>query len=242
MLFRPFLLLYRGRLIATLIFWLGGSLVVLFSHSGAQLFGWYFFPCFWTGAFLGGWWQNSRPFNREAYFLFTRPIPRSAVILRPLAIACFAIAVFAILPLGRRIFAPTHSARFYLGGVSIGLCGYTLAVSRRWLGLSSNLGLRILGGLFGLTLPLSICAGLFALPPDPLSPLFDSAFLRFLFLWTPSRSSGSHLPSIMGIVLHFAFAAGVLYGCWRMIQGIDELPEPSHSSVEEIIRAARARS
>ena len=242
MFLHPFLLLYRGRLILILILWLGWPPVVLFSHPGALFSGWYFFPCFWTGAFLGGWWQNSRPFNREAYFLFTRPIPRSAVILRPLAIACFAIAVFAILPLGWRIFAPTHSARFYLAGASIGLCGYTLAMSRRWLGLSPNRGLRILGGLFGLTLPLSICAGLFALPPDPLSLLFDSAFLRFLFLWTPSRSGGSYLPSIMGIVLHFACAAGVLYGCWRMIQGIDELPEPGHSSVEEVIRAARAGS
>ena len=101
MLVRPFLLLYRGRLIPTVILWLGAALVVLFSHSGAQIFGWYFFPCFWTGAFLGGWWQN----NTEVYFLFTRPIPRSAAVLRPLAIASFAIAVFALLPLGWRVFA-----------------------------------------------------------------------------------------------------------------------------------------
>jgi hypothetical protein len=238
MLVRPFLLLYRGRLILTLILWLGWSLVVLFSHSGAQFFGWHFFPCFWTGAFLGGWWQNKESFNTRVYFLFTRPILRSAVVLRPLAVASFAIAVFAALPL---LLATIHFACFYLAAVSSGLCGYALAVSRRWLELSPKPRLQILGGLVGATLILSISAGLFAIPPHPLSLLYDSAFFRFLFLWAPSGLGGSsYLPSIMGIALHFAFAAGVLNGCWHVVQHIELSGYPAHGELEEKLLALQA--
>jgi hypothetical protein len=241
MLVRPFLLLYRGRLILTLILWLGWSLVVLFSPSGGQFFGWHLFPCFWAGAFLGGWWQNSRSFNMEVCFLFTRPISRSAAVLRPLAIASFAIAVFAALPLGWRVPATIHFACFYLAAVSSGLCGYSLAVSRRWLELSPNEGPRILGSLVGVTLALSILAGLFALPPHPLSLLYDSTFFRFLFLWAPSELGGSsYLPSIMSIALHFAFAAGVLYGCWHVLQHIELSGYPARGELEEKFLALQA--
>ncbi len=240
MLLRPFLLLYRGRLILTLIFWLGWSLVVLFSPSGAQFFGWHFFPCFWTGAFLGGWWRNRGSFKTKVHFLFTRPIPRSAVVLRPLAIASLAIGVFAALPLGWRVFAPVHSARFFLAGVSIGLCGYALAASQRWLELSPNRDQQILGGIIGVTLALSIIVGLFALPPDPLSLLYDSAFLRFLFLWTPTRLGGSDLPSLIGIALHFGFAASVLYGCLHVLQHIELSGYSAREEFEEKLRALQA--
>ena len=219
---------------------MGAALVVLFSHSGAQIFGWYFFPCFWTGAFLGGWWQNSDPSTRGPIFYLRAQSPARQLVLRPLAIASFAIAVFALLPLGWRVFAPIHSARFYLAGVSIGLCGYTLAVSRRWFGLSPNRGLRILGGLFGLALVSSIGAGLFELSEDPL--LFDSAFLGFLFLWTPSRLGSSYLPSIMGIALHFGFAAGVLYGCWRVLQHIELSGYSAREKLGEKLLAMQAEN
>jgi len=240
MLVRPFLLLYRGRLILTLILWLGWSLVVLFSHSGAQFFGWHLFPCFWTGAFLGGWWQNRDSFNTKAYLLLTRPIPRSADVLRPLAIASFAIGLYAVLPLGWRDLATIHLACFYLAAVSSGLCGYALAVSQCWLGLSPKPRLQILGGLVGVTMLLSISAGLFALPPDPLSLLYDSAFFRFLFLWVPSRLGGSYLPSIMGIALHFGLAAVVLYSCWHVVQHIELSGYPAHGELEEKLLALQA--
>lgn len=240
MLVRPFLPLYRGRLILTLIFWMGWSLVVLFSPSGGRFFGWHFFPCFWTGAFLGGWWQSRGSFNTEAYFLCTRPIPRSAVVLRPLAIASFAIAVFAALPLRWRALATIHFAGFYLAAVSSGLCGYALAVSRRWLELSPKPRLQILSSLVGVTLSLSIIAGVFALPPHPLSLLYDSAFFRFLFLWAPSELGGSELPSIMGIALHFGFAAAVLHGCCRIVQHIELSGYPARGELEERFLALQA--
>lgn len=86
-------------------------------------------------------------------------------------------------------------------------------------------------------MPLSTCAGLFAKPPDPLTLLFDGAFLRFLFTWTPARLGDNYLPSIMGIALHFGFAAGILYGCWHVLQHIEL---SGYSALEEKVRALQA--
>ena len=192
--------------------------LLLFSETGSPLYGWYFVVCFWTGAFVGSVWPKSgSSVGVEIRFLFTRPIPRSAVILRPLAIASFATAVFAITPLGWRVLA-IDFVRFYLAAVSIGLCGYALAVSQRWLELSPNKGLRMLDGIVGLFLYLPVWLSFlqYLLPW-----LFNSAPVRLLLLWAPSRADLEYVPSTTGIALHFAFAAGVLYGCWRILQHIE---------------------
>lgn len=235
MLRHPFLLLVRKRLIATAVLSLVAPLAAVLSGHVRSLVGINFFLCFLIGGCLG--WTSPRNLAAETRFLFTRPVPRLAVLLRPLIVASFAVAIFplatfllllgwlCLLPPARsqlvglhpsplHLFATIHFVSAYLVSVSGGLCFYSLLMSPRWLTFSrKRLRSLIRFALIFLALP-----------------------FVFSVLWTP-RGVPAYLPLTFLVVCWFAFDAAVLYCCWRVI---DELPESDHSSVEEVIRAARA--
>ena len=211
-----------------------GAAAVLSGHV-RSLVGINFFLCILVGGCLG--WTSAKNRAAETRFLFTRPIPRLAVLLRPLIVASFAIAIFplatfllllgwlCLLPPARSqpaglypsplyVLARVHFASAYLVPVFGGLCVYTLLMSPRWLTFSP----KWLRSLIRFAL------------------LFFGLPFVFLVLWTPRGANPAYLQSTFLIVWLFAFAAEVLYCCWRVI---DELTESDHSSVEEAIRAAR---
>lgn len=98
MLWHPFLLLVRKRLIAIAILALGVPVAVVLSGDVRSLVviseAINLFLCILIGASLG--WTSAKTRAAETRFLFTRPIPRLAVLLRPLIVASFAIAVFPL--------------------------------------------------------------------------------------------------------------------------------------------------
>lgn len=265
MLFRPFLLLFRKRLITLAILSLAAAILVALTDLG-HIYIIFLTFYFWIGVFLG--LTPGRRRYAQTRFLFTRPIPRSAVLLRPLAVASFAIAVFPVAALfllfgclhlvhatvlGRPVamvalvpsasgvgpqpslvdlLATIHFARYYLATLSIGLCAYTVMASARWFELGPSKWLRSLI-VFPSFLMLLFIVSINGIAPSSLGTL--------LFLWPPIGAALNYLPSTSGIALHFAFAAGVIYGCWRVAQRIDELPQSDRSSaatqLEEAIRA-----
>jgi len=188
---------------------------------------------------MGGGWPLAIGDTR---FLLTRPIPRNSVLLRPLAIATAALAFIPalciLLLLGwlRLVHAPSlghlvallrlvpstyslgphpslfgllaasHFLRFYIAGFSIGLCSYSALTAHRWLNFSSNAKLRGLG-----VLPF---VAIFSAPL-----LFQStAFRSAVFLMPQKGQSLDIQPSILSTALHFAFAAAVIYGTWKLLR------------------------
>lgn len=241
MLFRPFLLLFRKRLIATAILSLVVAILaaVLSGHVG-RVVPINFFPCILIGGCLG--WTSAKNRAAETRFLFTRPIPRLAVLLRPLIVASFAIAVFPfatfllqlgclrLLPHARSQLVGPHPSPLdmlgtfafaYLAGVSVGLIAYALMASQRWLALSPK-WLRSLMGF---------------------SALFFVLAVVFLGVRRPGLAG---FGAIVGALAYWPiiFAAEVLYCCWRILRVIDEIPDRESSSaamrIEETIRAMQA--
>ena len=108
----------------------------------------------------------------------------------------------------------SHAWRFYLAAISIGLCTYSILYAQRWLSLSANKNLRLLG-----IAPLL----LFIFVPGILgSAAFGKgSILLVLLMWAPKASSLDFQPSLLSIALHFASAAAVLYGSWRLVQQAD---------------------
>jgi len=234
MLWHPFLLLFRKRLIATAVLSLLAPLAAVLSGRVPSLVGINLLLCIPIGTCLG--WTGAKNGAAETRFLFTRPIARLAVLLRPLTVASFAIAIFPLptfllrfgwlwlLPPARSQLVGLHPsplhvlatiASAYLVPVSGGLSVYTVLMSPRWLTFSRKWRRSLI--MFALFL--------FALP------------FVFSILWAP-RGVPDDLQLTLRIVWFFAFAAGALYCCWRVI---DELPaESDDRSVKELIRAARA--
>lgn len=192
-----------------------------------------------TGGWGGGW-----PLAiGDTRYLLTRPIPRNSVLLRPLAIATSALAFIPalciLLLLGwlRLVHAPSlgylvallrlvpstyslgphpslfgllaasHFLRFYIAGFSVGLCSYAAGTAQRWLSVSPNTKLR------GLS-PLPFVAIILA----PQLMIFTGAFGRAVLLLPQKGFSLDFQPSILSISLHFAFAAAVIYGTWKLLQ------------------------
>ena len=80
------------------------------------------------------------------------------------------------------------------------LCACTLLGSLRWFALSSSTTFKIIAALIPILLPLS----------GPMLGLFSKRALSACFL-IPTRGQGlTYLPSTLGIVTHFAFAAAWL--------------------------------
>jgi hypothetical protein len=100
--------------------------------------------------------------------------------------------------------AATHMGRFYLAGISIGLCVYVFLNSSRWLMQSRFVSLKILG-VFSSVFVFALA---FAL---------KFAWIRSLFFAPVHHSDVTYLPSELAIVLHFAFVAAYFYGTlWIM--------------------------
>jgi hypothetical protein len=110
-------------------------------------------------------------------------------------------------PTFRALTAAAHLGRFYLAGISVGLCIYVFLSSSRWLMQSRFTSLKIVG-------------------------LFSSVFLLLLFIlmriaWTRSllfipanHAALTYLPSQTAIALHFAFAAAWCYGTLRVARDL----------------------
>ncbi|MBB5063912.1 hypothetical protein [Granulicella mallensis] len=100
--------------------------------------------------------------------------------------------------------------RRYLAGISIGLCFYAVMASQRWLFISSNKKLRILG----------------AIPPAlvyfPAFSFFKQHYLATIIFLSVNRSAAlTYVPSTLGIALHFVFAAAIVFGCWRILHTVE---------------------
>ncbi len=271
MLLRPFLLLYRRRLI-----WVGICALVLvaavffltvgFSAScgcapdasdARALLNTCCILCLYTGMAMGfttglllGAGNTAAPAGGpvavgDTRFLLTRPLPRPRLLLEPLAIAGLAITLIpaaAILLVlgGVAVFRPSalhdlltvvrfipgtaqlglHPSlldilaaiqfwRLYAAAISVGLCGYAVMSAQRWAQLSRSSRVRKLA-----LLPLLL---LFGTPWIMIS----SDSLRTVVLLLPPRGILSYQPSLLGIALHLAFAAGVMAGCIRLTQRAD---------------------
>jgi len=187
----------------------------------------------------------------DTRFFLTRPVPRGNILFPPLLIATAALTIIPALcfllllgwlrlahapalahiaadmqlvpsvaalgshPTFLQIIATAPVYRHYLAAISIGLCAYSVMSAQRWLSLSPNKYLRrlILVPFLVLILgPLFILWTIFGDHPT----IFSS-----LLLWAPKGASLDYQPSILGIALHFAFVAAVLYGSWRLIQQAD---------------------
>lgn len=248
MLWHPFLLLVRKRLIATAILSLVAPLVAVSSGNFRSLGPINFLLGILVGGFLG--WNSAGNRAAATRFLFTRPIPRLAVLLRPLMVAAFALIVFRL---------PTF---LLLAGC---LC-LPAPVRSQFIGLPPS-PLQVLA-TFASSCLAGVLAGLIAYAVMAskrlivLSPKWLQSLIRFsalffvlpLLFWglRPPKQAGfgsivaalTYPPSALLIVWPFLFAAMVLYCCWRIVQGIDELPESDHSAVamrvNETIRAMRA--
>ena len=196
-------------------------------------------PGMGTGG-LGSGWPLAVGDTR---FLLTRPIPRNSVLLRPLAIATAALAFIPalciLLLLGwlRLVHAPSlgylaallelvpstyslgphpslfsllaasHFLRFYIAGFSVGLCSYSALTIHRWLNLSPNSKLRGLGML-----------PFIAFISGPGLLIGSGAFRSTVLLMPQKNSSLDFQPTILSIALHFAFAAAVVFGSWKLLQ------------------------
>jgi hypothetical protein len=99
--------------------------------------------------------------------------------------------------------------RRYLAAISTGLCMYALFAAQPFLLIAENNWLKVLGAL-------PVVIFLF-----PIMSLL-SRNVRSLLLLSASRGTSlDFVPSTAAIVLHFAFAAGIFYGCWRIVRGIE---------------------
>jgi hypothetical protein len=102
-----------------------------------------------------------------------------------------------------------NMGRRYLAAFSVGLSLYAFFAVQRWLVLSPDPRLRILGSLQFLVM--------FA----PAWHVVNSNVFVRIMLWSPRGSSLSYLPSNLDIMLHFVFAGSVLYGSWKLLQSVE---------------------
>lgn len=178
-------------------------------------------------------------------FLFTRPVSRATILLAPLAVATAAIAILPLfaylLLLGwlRLVHAPSllhllailqqlpaaaalgpHPRLFdlfsaiefprrYVASIALGLCSYTFMASQRWLMLSPNRKLQIFG-----MMPIVLFVPL-------LLRVSGEKVSRVVFMTAGRGAPLGHAPSTLLISLHFAFAAAVVFGCWRLLRTIE---------------------
>ncbi len=105
-----------------------------------------------------------------------------------------------------RVMEAFHIGRRIVASLSVGLSLYAVWASQRWLVLSSNVRLRVLG-----MLP-------FLLIYVPSLRIFSDRVLSAILLFIPKGASVSYLPSTLAIALHFVFAVAVLYGSWWLLQ------------------------
>jgi hypothetical protein len=207
------------------------------------------FLCFAIGLILGfpnGSTASAAASGRgEVSFLLTRPVVRQAVLLCPVAIAVIAMVLFPgmayLLLFGwlHLVHAPSlghvlaliellpsasglgpHPSlgavlgaidlpRRYLAAISVGLCGYALMVCQRWLILSPNKWVKLTGVVSSSSVVL-LC-----------QPFFGKRLGTGLLLTSRRGATLTYLPSTLGIALHFAFFAAVLYACWRVLRSAE---------------------
>ncbi|AEU38578.1 hypothetical protein [Granulicella mallensis] len=99
--------------------------------------------------------------------------------------------------------------RRYLASIALGLCGYTLTASQRWLMTSPNHKLRALGILPNLIGVLSLVRG----PAKRIS--------NAIFMVSGHNGPLNYAPSNLSIALHFVFAAAIVFGCWRLLRKVE---------------------
>ena len=99
--------------------------------------------------------------------------------------------------------------RRYLASIALGLCFYTVMASQRWLLLSPNSKLRILG-----VFPAFLVA-------FPIFRVLGKAIANAIFM-TPGRGTPlGYAPSTLSIALHFAFVAAIICGCLRLVYTVE---------------------
>jgi hypothetical protein len=108
--------------------------------------------------------------------------------------------------------------RRYAAAIALGLCSYTILASQRWLILSSNKHLKLLGIFPAVVLffPVVLFFLFFQV-----ARLFGGHLINFL-LMTPDRGAPlGFAPSTPTIALHYAFATAVVFGSWRLLRTIE---------------------
>jgi hypothetical protein len=104
--------------------------------------------------------------------------------------------------------AATHMGRFYLAGISVGLCVYIFLTSSRWLMQSRFISIKIVGLFSSVFVFLLIFALRFA-------------WMRSLLFSPPHYEAVTYLPSQFAIALHFAFALAWFYGTLRIMRDLE---------------------
>lgn len=102
-----------------------------------------------------------------------------------------------------------HLGRRFLAAFSVGLSIYVFFAAQRWLLLSSNPRLRLLGSLQLFVIFL------------PSWHFISRRVVMLIMLWVPRGGNLTYMPSDSGIALHFTFAAAVLYGSWQLLRRIE---------------------
>jgi len=104
--------------------------------------------------------------------------------------------------------AATHMGRFYLAGISVGLCVYVFLTSSRWLTQSRFTSAKIVG-LFGSVFVFLL---MFAL---------RFAWTRSLLFSPAHYDAVTYLPSQTAIALHFAFFVAWFYGTLWIVRDLE---------------------
>lgn len=98
-----------------------------------------------------------------------------------------------------------HMARRYTASVTLGLCGYAIMASQRWLILSPSRTLKLFGVLPAFLLFI------------PIARIFGGTFINYLLMAPGRDATLGTVPSTAAILIHFIFATSLICGSWRLL-------------------------
>jgi hypothetical protein len=172
----------------------------------------------------------TRPVSRRNAFFFPAAIAMTTIVLLPAAAFLLLVgwlslvhapslhhlmATIRIIPavsqLGQhptflQVLGAVSAPRRYLAALSVGFCAYALLSSQQWMMLSPSKKINALGIFSALLLFV------------PMWRVFGHQTADMMFLAPGHGTPLAYLPSVLGIALHFAIAAAILTGCWRILR------------------------
>jgi hypothetical protein len=175
----------------------------------------------------------TRPISRSNFFFFPQIVAVTAIaVFPPLAVLLLVAwlrlvhapslphlmetirvipAVSALDPHATlvQVFSALSAPRRYLAALSVGVCAYAIFSSTRWLLISPDKRLNVLG-----VFPIFF---MFA----PMWLILSRHTSNLVFLAPRTGTPLTYLPSDLGIALHFGIAAAIVLGCWQILQRVE---------------------
>ena len=108
-----------------------------------------------------------------------------------------------------QLFSALSAPRRYLAGLSVGVCAYAIFSSTRWLLISPDKRVNVLG-----VFPIFL---MFA----PIWLIVGRHTSNLIFLAPRTGTPLTYLPSTLGIALHFGIAAAIIFACWQILKGVE---------------------